>query len=166
MPTTAQLREVMARYAAAASSKDRRLRRALHAGRRPGRPLSDGSQRRRDAIRAFIQRSFDACETMTFEVLEVHPVGDRAAITFHITVTLEGGSTMHIRGVEVFTVTDDGFISAVDGLLGRRGRDLRVEPADADGARVAGGDPGALPGGRRSATRDDRGRSMRTWTDP
>jgi hypothetical protein len=48
----------------------------------------------------------------------VHAVGDRAAITFHITLTLEGGATMHIRGVEVYTVTDDGLISAVDAYWG------------------------------------------------
>ena len=55
---------------------------------------------------------------MTFEPVEVHPVGDRAAITFHITVSLAGGGTMHIRGVEIFTVDDDGLISAVDAYWG------------------------------------------------
>ena len=45
-------------------------------------------------------------------------MADRAAITFHITVTLAGGSTMHIRGVEIFTVTDDGLISAVEAYWG------------------------------------------------
>jgi len=40
------------------------------------------------------------------------------ATTFHIVVTLEGGSTMHIRGVEVFTVTEDGLIAAVDAYWG------------------------------------------------
>ena len=65
-----------------------------------------------------MRRSFDACEAMRFEVVEVHPVADRAAITFHITLSLEGGSTMHIRGVEIFTVTDDGLISAVDAYWG------------------------------------------------
>ena len=65
-----------------------------------------------------MQRSFDACEAMRFEVVEVHPVAERAAITFHITLSLEGGSTMHIRGVEIFTVTDEGLISAVDAYWG------------------------------------------------
>ena len=57
---------------------------------------------------------------------EVHPVADKAAITFHITLTLVGGSTMHIRGVEIFTVTDDGLDLRRGCLLGRRGRDVRV----------------------------------------
>ena len=45
-------------------------------------------------------------------------MADRAAVRFHITVTLPGGGTMHIRGVELFTVTDDGLISAVEAYWG------------------------------------------------
>jgi hypothetical protein len=45
-------------------------------------------------------------------------VGDKAAIEFHITVSLAGGGTMHIRGTEIFTVTDEGLISAVDAYWG------------------------------------------------
>jgi steroid delta-isomerase len=78
-----------------------------------------------DAIRAFIQRSFDGCETMVFEVESVHPVADRVAITFHISLGLAGGSSMHIRGVEIFTVTDDGLISAVEAYWGEE--DLTFE---------------------------------------
>jgi len=109
----------MARYAAAASSKDADAYAALFT---PDAvqvdPYPTPPNVGRDAIRAFIQRSFDACETMTFEVVDLHPVADTAAITFHITVTLEGGSTMHIRGVELFTVTDEGLISGVEAYWG------------------------------------------------
>ncbi len=119
MPTTAQLREAMARYAAVTTSKDADAYAALFT---PDAvqvdPYPTAPNVGRDAIRAFMQRSFDACETMRFEVTEVHPVSDRAAITFHITLTLEGGSTMHIRGVEIFTVTDEGLISAVEAYWG------------------------------------------------
>jgi uncharacterized protein (TIGR02246 family) len=119
MPTTVQLREVIARYAATTSSKDADASAALFA---PDAvqvdPYPTAPNVGRDAIRAFIERSFDACETMTFEVLDVHPVGDVAAIKFHITVRMEGGSAMHIRGVEVFTVTDEGLISAVTAYWG------------------------------------------------
>ena len=59
------------------------------------------------------------CEAMRFEWIEVHPVADRVAFTFHITLNLEGGSTMHIRGVEIFTVTDDGLISSVEAYWGQ-----------------------------------------------
>jgi len=119
MPTSAQLREVVARYAATVSSKDADAYAALFT---PDAvqvdPYPTPPNAGRDVIRAFIQRSFDGCETMLFEVIEVHPVADKAAITFHISLTLVDGSTMHIRGVEIFTVTDEGLISAVDAYWG------------------------------------------------
>ncbi len=119
MPTTTQLREAVARYAAVASSRDADAYAALFT---PDAvqvdPYPSGVHNGRQEIRAFIAQSFDACESMTFEPGEVHPVADKAAITFHITLTLDGGTTMHIRGVEVFTITDDGLISAVDAYWG------------------------------------------------
>jgi steroid delta-isomerase len=119
VPTTAELRQTIARYATVISSRDADAYAALFT---PDAvqvdPYPTPPNVGRDAIRAFIQRSFDACEAMAFEAEEVHPVGDRAAITFHITVSLAGGGTMHIRGVEVFTVSDDGLISAVDAYWG------------------------------------------------
>ena len=109
----------MARYEAVTSSKDADAYAALFT---PDAvqvdPYPTPPNVGRDAVRAFIERSFDACETMRFEVGELHPVADKAAITFHITLTLAGASTMHIRGVEVFTVTDDGLISAVEAYWG------------------------------------------------
>jgi steroid Delta-isomerase len=119
MPSPAQLRETVARYAAVASSHDPDAYAALFTEDAVQvDPYPSGVHNGREEIRAFITQSFDGCEAMTFEPGEVHPVADKAAITFHITVSLEGGSTMHIRGVEVFTVTDDGLISAVDAYWG------------------------------------------------
>jgi steroid Delta-isomerase len=126
MPTPTQLRETMARYAATVTSKDADAYVALFT---PDAvqidPYPSPPNVGHDAIRDFIQRSFDGCETMRFEVVEVHPVADKAAITFHITLGLEGGSSMHIRGIEVFTVTDEGLISAVDAYWGEE--DLTFE---------------------------------------
>ncbi|HXN61536.1 MAG TPA: nuclear transport factor 2 family protein [Acidimicrobiales bacterium] len=119
MPTAAVLRQAMARYAEAASSRDADKYAALFTlDAVQVDPYPSGVHNGREEIRAFIQTSFDACETMTFEVEECHPVADKAAIRFHITLTLEGGATMHIRGVEIFTITDDGLISAVDAYWG------------------------------------------------
>ena len=119
MPTTTQLREAMSRYAEAASSRDADRYAALFT---PDAvqvdPYPTGVHNGREEIRAFIQQSFEACETMKFEVEECHPVADKAAVRFHITLGLEGGVIMHIRGVEVFTVTDEGLISAVDAYWG------------------------------------------------
>jgi steroid Delta-isomerase len=119
MPTTQQLRESMDRYAEAASARDIDRYVALFT---PDAvqvdPYPTGVHNGRDEIRAFMQQSFDACDSMTFEVEECHPVADKAAIRFHITVGLEGGTAMHIRGVEIFTITDDGLISAVEAYWG------------------------------------------------
>jgi uncharacterized protein (TIGR02246 family) len=119
MPTTTQLRDAMARYAEVASSRDADRYAALFT---PDAvqvdPYPTGVHNGREEIRAFMSQSFDACETMKFEVEECHPVADKAAIRFHITLGLEGGTTMHIRGVEVFTITDDGHISAVQAYWG------------------------------------------------
>jgi hypothetical protein len=81
-------------------------------------PYPTGLHTGRDEIKAFIQSGFDSSETMTFAVEAVHPVADKAAIRFQITATIAGGGTMTIRGVEVFTVTDDGLISAVEAYWG------------------------------------------------
>jgi steroid delta-isomerase len=126
MPSSAELRAVMERYATAASSRDADAYAALFTEDAVQvDPYPTPPNVGRAAIRDFIGRSFDGCETMTFEVVECHPVGDRAAITFHITLTLERGSTMHIRGVEIFTVTEDGLISAVTAYWGEE--DLTFE---------------------------------------
>jgi uncharacterized protein (TIGR02246 family) len=119
MPTTQQLRDAVARYAEAASSRDADRYAALFTDDAVQvDPYPDGVHKGKDEIRAFITQSFDACETMTFTVEECHPVADRAAIRFQIAVGLEGGATMLIRGVEVFTITDDGLVSAVDAYWG------------------------------------------------
>jgi uncharacterized protein (TIGR02246 family) len=119
MPTTEQLKDTIARYATVTSTRDAEAYAALFTEDAVQiDPYPAGVHNGREEIKAFNAQSFAACETMLFEPGEVHTVGDRAAITFHITLTLEGGATMHIRGVEVYTVTDDGLISAVDAYWG------------------------------------------------
>ncbi len=119
MPTTAQLRETVERYAATVTARNADSYAALFT---PDAvqvdPYPTAPNVGRDAIRDFMQRSIDGSETMLFEVTEVHPVADRAAIAFHITLTLAGDTTMHIKGIEVFTADDDGLISAVDAYWG------------------------------------------------
>jgi steroid Delta-isomerase len=120
MPTPVLLREVAERYAGTVGTKDADAYAALFtedavqvdpypAGRRVGR----------DEIRDFILNSFDACESIAFELVSVHPVADVAAVSFDISMTMVGADqVMHIRGVEVFTVTDDGLISEVTAYWG------------------------------------------------
>lgn len=119
MPTNDLLRKTVERYAAVTSSKDADAYAALFTPDAVQMdPYPTGLHSGREEIRAFIQAGFDGCETMAFEVEEIHPVADKAAIRFQITLTLAGDTTMRIRGVEVFTVTDDGLISAVEAYWG------------------------------------------------
>jgi uncharacterized protein (TIGR02246 family) len=119
MPTSALLRETIDHYAKTVTARDADAYAALFTlDAVQVDPYPTPPNEGRDAIRAFMQRSIDASESILFEAVEVHPVADKAAITFHITIGLAGGSTMHMRGVEIFTVTDDGLISAVDAYWG------------------------------------------------
>jgi uncharacterized protein (TIGR02246 family) len=119
MPTTNQLRETVARYAATVTARNADDYAALFT---PDAvqvdPYPSAPNVGHQAIHDFMQRSIEGSETMLFEVTEVHPVADRVAIAFHITLNLAGDAVMHIRGIEVFTVTDDGLISAVDAYWG------------------------------------------------
>jgi ketosteroid isomerase-like protein len=119
MPTTETLRSTVERYAATVTARNADEYAALFTPEAVQvDPYPTAPNVGHDAIRDFMQRSIDGCETMVFEVTETHPVADKAAIAFHITLGLEGGAIMHIRGIEVFTVTDDGMISAVDAYWG------------------------------------------------
>jgi len=119
MPTTADLHAAIDRYAATVATRDADAYAALYTlDAVQIDPYPTGVHKGREEIRAFMKQSFDACETMAFEVEECHPVADKAAVRFHITVGLEGGVAMHIRGVEIFTVTEESLISAVEAYWG------------------------------------------------
>jgi hypothetical protein len=53
-----------------------------------------------------------------FAVESIDPVADKAAVGFHLAVTLAGGGGMRMRGAEVFTVTDEELISSVTASWG------------------------------------------------
>ncbi len=120
MPTPVLLREVAERYAATVGTKDADAYAALFTEDAVQvDPYPAGRHEGRDEIREFIQSSFDACETIAFDLESVHPVGDVAAVSFDISMTMAGADqVMHIRGVEVFTVNDDGQISGVTAYWG------------------------------------------------
>ena len=119
MPTTADLRAAIDRYATTVATRDADAYASLYTlDAVQVDPYPTGVHHGREEIKAFMKQSFDACETMAFEVEECHPVADKAAVRFHITVGLEGGVAMHIRGVEIFTVTEESLISAVEAYWG------------------------------------------------
>ncbi len=114
------LREVAERYAATVGGKDADAYAALFTeDALQIDPYPTGRHNGRAEIREFIQSSYDACETISFSLNSVHPVGDVVAVSFDIAMTMAGAdNVMHIRGVEVFTVTEDGLISGVTAYWG------------------------------------------------
>ncbi len=109
----------MARYAEAASSRDADRYAALFT---PDAvqvdPYPSGVHNGRDEIKAFITQSFDACEAMTSRSRSATRSPTRRPSASTSRSPSRAGPTMHIRGVEVFTVTDEGLISAVDAYWG------------------------------------------------
>lgn len=119
MPTTVQIREAIDLYAAASNTKNADAYAALFTSDAVQvDPYPTAPNVGRDAIRDAIQQIFDGCKTIRFEITELHSVADRAAISFQSTVTLASDSIMHVQGIEIITVTDDGLISAADVYFG------------------------------------------------
>ena len=113
MATAEELRQIVDRYCAVTSSReidgyvDLFTEDAVQHD-----PVSSPPHVGHDGIRAFRQGAVDACRSMRFEALAVHTAADHAAIDFRVAVELDAGR-MIINGIEVFTVADDGRISAV-----------------------------------------------------
>jgi steroid delta-isomerase len=113
VPTTEELRQLVDRYCAVTSSGAIDDYVALFAEDAVQLdPASAPPHIGHDAIRAFRQSAVDAAKSMRFEALAVHTAANHVAIDFRVTVELDAGR-MIIQGIEVFTVADDGLISAV-----------------------------------------------------
>ncbi len=113
MPSSEELRQLVDRYCAVTSSGAVDDYVALFTEDAVQLdPASAPAHVGHEAIRAFRQSAVDASRAMRFEALAVHTAADYAAIDFRVTVELDAGR-MIISGIEVFTVADDGRISAV-----------------------------------------------------
>lgn len=118
MPTTAELRAAVNRYAETVAMRDADAYAALFT---PDAvqidPYPTGFRNGREAIREFMQQTIESYESISFEVEECHLAADKAAIRFHMKIGKDG-SAMHIRGLEIYTVADDGLINAVEAYWG------------------------------------------------
>jgi steroid delta-isomerase len=74
-------------------------------------PASNPPNVGRPAIAAFFTNGIDASQGWVFEATDVHTCASTVAIDFTITVDL-GGSSMVIRGIEVFESAEDGRFSS------------------------------------------------------
>ncbi len=113
MLTGDELRERIVGYVEAINARDPRAiaerftEDAVHAD-----PVSNPPNLGRAAITTFFENGIAASDAWTFEARAVHSCGDHVAIDFAIAVE-SGGTTMHIDGIEVFAVDDDGRFRSV-----------------------------------------------------
>ena len=113
MLTPAELRAGIDAYVDAVNSRDPRAiaarftEDAVHAD-----PASNPPNLGRTAITAFFENGIAASDSWTFTAVAVHTCADHVAVDFAIAVEA-GGTTMTIRGIEVFATDDDGLFRSV-----------------------------------------------------
>ncbi len=111
MPTPEQVRGAISSYVGAIHAKDRESFLGLFAPDAvtqdpvPG-PLNEGP----DGIAGWWDSMLAPLEKVVFDIRDVHVCGDQAAMVWTITATPPGGSPFQMKGVDVFTVADDGKI--------------------------------------------------------
>jgi steroid Delta-isomerase len=114
MPTPEQLRDLITGYVAAINTRQAAEVAALFAeDAHQADPASNPPNVGRAAITAFFENSIAASDSWTFTAKAVHTCASTAAIDFEIDL-VSGDATMHIEGIEVFEVGDDGLITSVN----------------------------------------------------
>jgi uncharacterized protein (TIGR02246 family) len=114
MPTPDQVRAAVSSYVSAIHAKDRGsfldlfTADAVSQDPVPG-PLNRGS----DAIAGWWDSMIAPLDKIVFDIRDLHVCGDQAAMVWTITAAPQGGNSMQMKGVDVFTVADDGKIRSV-----------------------------------------------------
>jgi steroid Delta-isomerase len=113
VPTSEQVREAAARYAAAVSTAERETIVACFAADAevvdpyPSPPVSG-----HDGIRGFWDNVFSMGTPRRFEIEHIAVAGDSAAFLFSLAVDV-AGTLLGVRGFDVIRVGDDGLIAAL-----------------------------------------------------
>jgi ketosteroid isomerase-like protein len=108
-----RLRDLVQRYAAAVSARDLGAITALLHDEAVQRDPADAAPNiGAAAIGAFFRAAFEASTSTDFVVSGIHSCGDQVAFNFDIEVGL-GDTSMHIGGIEVFTVDENTLITAI-----------------------------------------------------
>jgi steroid delta-isomerase len=114
MPTPDQVRATVSAYVDAIHTKDRESFVGLFSTDAvtqdpvPGE-LNEGPV----AIGRWWDTMLAPLEKVAFEIRDVHVCGDQAAMVWSITATPQGMSAIIMKGVDLFTVTDDGKIRSM-----------------------------------------------------
>jgi steroid delta-isomerase len=113
MPTPDELRSAIATYAETINARDAEAIAALFTEDAvQADPADQPANVGHEAIAAFFAGGIAASDGWTFTATDVHTCADTVAITFQIAIAM-GGSTMTIRGIEVFEAAADGRFSSV-----------------------------------------------------
>jgi uncharacterized protein (TIGR02246 family) len=114
MPSPEQVRATVAAYVDAIHAKDRDAFLGLFAADAvtqdpvPG-PLHQGGA----AIAEWWDSMLAPLEKAEFDIRDLHVCGDQAAMVWSVTAAPPGMGAIRMKGVDVFTVTDDGKIRSM-----------------------------------------------------
>jgi steroid delta-isomerase len=113
VPTSEQVKEAAARYAAAVSSAERETIVSCFAGDAAVvDPYPSPAVHGHEGIRGFWDNVFSMGTPQRFEIEHIAAAGDSAAFLFSLAVDV-GGTLFGVRGFDVVTVDDDGLITSL-----------------------------------------------------
>lgn len=115
MPQLDQIRKAVQAYVDSFNEQDKnKFLRALSDGVVQIDPVGSKPNVGKQALGEFWDTLYSRCEKVDFSIADLIISGDEAALTFHITQYLPGG-TVDVDGIDVFTVDDTGKIAQVKG---------------------------------------------------
>ena len=110
MPTPDQIETTIKSYVAALTNRDKDAFLNCFADDAVQiDPYPNAANKGRDAIGGFWDQQIGMAEALQFDIKEQVIAGDRAAVTWHITITAPGNK-LQIKGVDIFTFDDNGQI--------------------------------------------------------
>jgi uncharacterized protein (TIGR02246 family) len=114
MPTPDQVRTTVASYVGAIHAKDRDSFLGLFAPDAVTQdPVPAPPNQGPDAIASWWDTMLAPLEKIVFDIRDLHVCGDQAAMVWTITATPPGASPFQMKGVDVFTVAEDGKIRSM-----------------------------------------------------
>ena len=110
MPTPDQIQTTISAYVAALSNRDKDAFLNCFADDCVQiDPYPNAANKGKDAVAGFWDAQVGMAEALDFNITEQVIAGDRAAVTWQITMTA-AGNKLQIKGVDIFTIDDNGQI--------------------------------------------------------
>jgi uncharacterized protein (TIGR02246 family) len=114
MPSSPQIQGVVDAYVTAIQDRDRSAFIDLFTDDAVAwDPYPDSHFQGRDGMGQWWDAIIPPVAKTTFDVHDLHVCGDRGVMVWSITASLDGESELGLRGVDVFTVTENSKISSL-----------------------------------------------------